>query len=138
MSSVKWGRIGGQLGVVDKLGRFAGLYPQPVIKRGDNFATSWAAVPLGPRTCPRKENRGCACSAWATDISPARRDRILGRFSHVVAPAVGGFCPYPQLAEKKGGIPPFDNFPLFFQGLIARVWAHVSIFQKLSSFFKPT
>ena len=69
------GGNGGQSGGVDKFSRFCGVTPPPlVVKKGDTFAPSSAAVPLGPTTYSKKGKTvrvlgmGCGRLASASEV----------------------------------------------------------------------
>ena len=104
MFSVKWGKMVVNRGEKIHAEDFGVIPPPLVVKRGDPFDPSSAAVPSGPRTYS-KTNKRCACSAWAAGVFPALRNCIWGRSGHVGTPAVHEFCLYPQMAEKKGVYP---------------------------------
>ena len=89
------------------------LPPPPVVKRGDPFAPSSAAVSLGPRTYSETKTvcvlgMGCGRLTSSSELHlrqvGARGNAGRARVSPVP----------PEIPEKPGGIPPFDNFPFCF------------------------
>ena len=83
------GGNGGQSGGVDEFSRFAGSYPHRLwSKRGNPFAPSSAAVPLGPRMYSAKKN----------GVRARHELRV--------------FADTPKWPKNQGLYPPFDHFPL--------------------------
>ena len=86
----------------------------------------------------REKKRGCACSAWAAAVLPARRCYIWGRFEHVGAPTGGPFGLYiPQNGRKPRWHTPLWPFPYihnFLPSMISVVCVSLSVC-RVSVFF---
>lgn len=61
-----------QQGVVDKLGRFTGVYPPTLSSTGWITFPFFRPTPLDPICRVRKTSKRRACSAWAAGVLPAR------------------------------------------------------------------
>ena len=98
---------------VQEVHLFAGIYSPHLVrvKSGDHFGPSCAAVPLGPRTCPKKTKRGvrgwhglrASCQCVGKNASGA----ALGTWERLPWAC---FFYTPQWPENRGYPPPLTIF----------------------------
>ena len=90
-----------------------GIAPQHVVKKGNPFDPSRAAVPLAPTTCPEKEKKKRARARHGLRV-PWQLVKIefeascFGTWERLPRAC---FTYTPVWPKNTGGIPPFDHFP---------------------------